>query len=424
MPARPDILLLMTDQQRWDSLGYAGNRFVRTPNLDRLAAGALRFRHAATPFPLCSPARAGLWTGLHAHRHGVADNIYREPDALAGRGRTTVFPALRAAGYRTGYVGKWHLGEARPDGFDHWSGYNSAASHWIDGAGARVWRPDRETDEAAGLLRDWSSGPPFLLVVSYYPPHPPYDAPDAELARYRGTGNPHPAYYAAVDALDSRIGRLLDMLAARRQARPAAVLFCSDHGETFRSERGSKRSTEEGAIRVPLLLDAPSVVPGDVDAPVTLLDVAPTLAGLAGLPSAGDGDDLLRIAAGIAGRRSVVIENVAAEPVATRTGNLRQEVGVIRRPERVVWTGGAKLVLREASPPILRDLAADPEERFNAWSSPSSQPRVRALLQDLEEHSARTADRDGAGLAAGLRAILERGTGPAPAGPATPQVRP
>lgn len=93
MPARPDILVVMTDQQRWDSLGHAGNRFVRTPNLDALAARSLRFRHAVTPFP-CAVPRAGLWAGLHAHRHGVLDNVYQEPDALAARGRGTVLAAL------------------------------------------------------------------------------------------------------------------------------------------------------------------------------------------------------------------------------------------------------------------------------------------------------------------------------------------
>lgn len=401
---RPDILVVMTDQQRWDSLGHAGNAFVRTPHLDALAARSLRFRHAVTPFPLCSPARACLWTGLHAHRHGVTDNVYGEPDALAARARPTIFAALRAAGYRTGYVGKWHLGEVRPDGFDHWAGYNSAQSHWIAEAGGRVWRPERETDEAARLLADRAtSGPPSALVVSYYPPHPPYDAPDAALRRYRGTGLPHAAYYAAVDALDGCIGRLI---AAASGARPTAILFCSDHGETFQVGRGSKRSTEEAALRVPLLLALPNQPGADVAAPVSLLDVAPTIAALAGLSWTADGGDLAAIAAGRVPREAVVVENISVEPLGTRDGNLRQQFGVVRRPERAVWSGTAKLVLRDAAEPVLRDLVADPEERFNRWRDPAAAPVLRGLLDALVGHAGATGDVDGANLAAALGRVL------------------
>lgn len=400
---RPDILVVMTDQQRWDSLGYAGNRFVRTPNLDALAARSLRFRNAVTPFPLCSPARAGLWTGLHAHRHGVLENVYQEPDALGARGCGTVPAALQAAGYRTGYVGKWHLGDAPPAGFDHWSGYNSALSHWIGDGAERVWRPHDETSRALDRMREWRSGPPFLLVVSYYPPHPPYDAPDRELARYRGSGIPHPAYYAAVDALDGCVGQLLASIPPQR---PTVVLFCADHGETFRIGGGSKRSAEEAALRVPLLLALPSGAEGDVEAPVSLLDVAPTLAALAGVRFPCDGEDLAALAGGRVARPAVVVENVAVEPVGTRAGNLRQQVGVVRRAERAVWSGRDKLVLRDAAAPVLRDLVRDPEERFNRWRDPDRAPMLNSMLDALATHADRTDDSEAGALVAGMRRLL------------------
>ena len=413
---RPDIVVVMTDQQRADSLGYAGNRFVHTPNLDRLAAGSLRFRNAVTPFPLCSPARACLWTGRHAHRHGVTDNVYGEPDALARRGRPTLFPAMRDAGYRTGYIGKWHLGEGRPDGFDHWDGYNSAFSQWIEapgpeGPGGRVWRPHRETDEAIALLEQWSAGPPFLLVLSYYPPHPPYDAPDRHFARHRGTGLPHPAYYAAVDGIDVCVGRLLEALDRRRPQRASAVVFLSDHGDAFQVGKGSKRSVEEAALRVPLLLRAPGLVPADIDVPASLLDVAPTLAGLAGVALPGDGADLRRIADGTVGRTAVIVENVVMESVATRDGNLRRQIGVLPRAERAVWSGRAKLSLRHASAPGVYDLAMDPEERQNLWRGRLPDDAAFALatglLGELARAAAITEDVEGAALGAAFGRLMD-----------------
>ncbi|MGE0723646.1 MAG: sulfatase-like hydrolase/transferase [Alphaproteobacteria bacterium] len=402
--ARPDIVLVMTDQQRADSLGYAGNRFVATPHLDALAGAALRFRQAVTPFPLCSPARACLWTGRQAHRHGITDNVYGEPDALGRHGEEAVFPVLRAAGYRTAYVGKWHLGEAAPAGIDRWEGYNSGASHWIDGPEGRTWRPHRETGQAIEVIRDWSDGPPFLLVVSFYPPHPPYDAPDRLFPRYRRSGIPHAAYYAAIDGIDECVGRLLAALDRRDPVRPAAVLFLSDHGETFDTGRGGKRSDEEAAVRIPLLLRAPAMGPADVDAPVSLLDVAPTLAGLAGVGFTGDGEDLRAIADAPAGRPGVVIENLVAERVASRQGNLRQLVGIETRRVRIVRSETAKLVLREAAAPLLFDLAGDPEERVDLLREDPIPAVADELLHLLETEAMRTFDADGRALAHAFRA--------------------
>ncbi|BBK36191.1 hypothetical protein STAQ_12690 [Allostella sp. ATCC 35155] len=253
-------------------------------------------------------------------------------------------------------------------------------------------------------MGEWRSGPPFLLVVSYYPPHPPYDAPDRELARYRGSGIPHPAYYAAVDALDGCVGRFLAGIPPHR---PTVVLFCADHGETFRIGGGSKRSAEEAALRVPLLLSLPSVAGADVAAPVSLLDVAPTLAALAGVAFPCDGEDLAAVAGGRVARPAVIVENVAVEPVGTRAGNLRQQVGVVRRAERAVWSGRDKLVLRDAAAPVLRDLVQDPEERFNCWRDADRAALLHGLLDVLAGHATRTEDGEAAALVGGMRRLLE-----------------
>jgi choline-sulfatase len=118
--ARPDIVLVMPDQQRADSVSAYGNAFCATPVLDALARRGVRFANACTTFPLCTPARGSMWTGLYPHAHGVSGNVYGVPDVFADRAKVkrTLFHALRDAGYATAYFGKWHLGEANPGTFD------------------------------------------------------------------------------------------------------------------------------------------------------------------------------------------------------------------------------------------------------------------------------------------------------------------
>ena len=146
---RPNIVLIMADQQRMDSLGCYGNVFTRTPNLDRLAAGGVRFTHALTPWPVCTPARATMWTGMYPHAHGLTGNVYGVDDAISMQSpiEVTLFDLLRRAGYLTAHFGKWHLGEKQPPFFDVWEeSFNSRLGHWVDGLQDGVYRP------GAGLL--------------------------------------------------------------------------------------------------------------------------------------------------------------------------------------------------------------------------------------------------------------------------------
>ncbi len=131
MSHRPNLLVVMPDQQRMDSLGCYGNVFVETPAVDALAAGGVRFSKAFTTYPICTPARATMWTGAYPHSHAIVRNVYEEPDAFASRGaiKTTVFHLLKDAGYATAYIGKWHLGDENPGCFDHWNAFNSQGGH-------------------------------------------------------------------------------------------------------------------------------------------------------------------------------------------------------------------------------------------------------------------------------------------------------
>src|SRR5262245_12293272 len=163
MAKGPNILLIMADMQRSDALGCYGNVFVQTPNIDRLAGAGIRFTSCFTPFPLCTPARATLWTGVYPHAHNVIGNVYGVGNAFSAFGhvRTLVFDRLKAAGYATAYFGKWHLGEENPGCFDVWKAHNSLGGHWVDGRQAMqggIYLADRETDEGIAFLRERKGG--------------------------------------------------------------------------------------------------------------------------------------------------------------------------------------------------------------------------------------------------------------------------
>lgn len=299
---RPNIIVVMADQQRADSLGCNGNRFCETPNLDRFAGRSVNFVNAFTPFPLCAPARASAWSGLLPHGHGVQENRYDQPDVLATPGGTeTVFGRLQHAGYRTAYFGKWHLGTENPGTFDHWSGYNWQGSHWQDSRhdfhGGR-YLADLLTDQVIAFLagragdRARSGEAPLCLTVSYGPPHPPYTAPARFYRPYRGRGVPFAGYYAAVSAIDWNVGRLLNAVEHAGLRDDSLVIFIADHGETFMYRPGHKhkQSCYDDAIRVPMIIGAPAGAgAGDtVTAPVGLEDVTPTILDFAGVPAAPD----------------------------------------------------------------------------------------------------------------------------------------
>ena len=193
MSKRPNILLIYADQMRYDAMGCAGNPVIKTPQIDRLAREGVQFTEAYTSYPVCCPFRASVLTGKYAQGHGMVQNHF----PLRG-GQTFLAELMKDAGYRTGYIGKWHLeggpkpGFVPPDrrfGWDHFVGFNRGheymSSIYYDDDGqpyhSKRYEPDYQTDQLIDFIADASTaedGKPWIGYVSYGPPHFPMDMPD------------------------------------------------------------------------------------------------------------------------------------------------------------------------------------------------------------------------------------------------------
>ncbi|MCW8132054.1 MAG: sulfatase [Planctomycetota bacterium] len=315
MSEKINVVFVFADQWRYQATGYAGDPNARTPHLDRLAAEGVRFSHAISGFPVSCPARASLLTGQQPLTHGVyLNDLPLEPKGL------TLGEVFKNAGYQTGYIGKWHVnGRGRsnyitPDrrhGFDFWRAqecthhYNNSP-YFTETGEAKVWEgydAEAQTREAQRFIRERADGEPFFLVLSWGPPHNPYEtAPerframfDAERISLRPNVPPERAdearrqlagYYAHGAALDEYIGELRETLRECGVAERTLFVFWSDHGDMLHSQaQVRKQRPWDESIRVPLLMDCPKLFgsPRLADAPIDTIDLAPTLIDLAGL---------------------------------------------------------------------------------------------------------------------------------------------
>ena len=315
MKKHPNVVVFFTDQQRWDTMGLHGNPMGLTPNLDRVALENTDIHHCFTCQPVCGPARSALQSGLYPTVTGCFRNTVPLPQETR-----TLAHYFKDAGYRTGYIGKWHLGGEEPvtapnrGGYDYWLG--SELLEFVSGAYDTVlfdqdnkpvqlpgYRVDALTDAAIRYI-DTNRDNPFFLFVSYLEPHfqnslDDYPAPDGYRERYTGRwmppdlaalgGTSHQhigGYYGMVKRLDEAYGRMMDALKSLRIADDTIVLFTSDHGCHFKTRNGEyKRSGHESSIRIPTVLSGPGFKGGGrVSELVSLLDLPPTLLDAAGLP--------------------------------------------------------------------------------------------------------------------------------------------
>lgn len=451
--SRPNIVVIVTDDQGPWAMGCAGNPEIRTPHLDRLAASGIRFRHFFCASPVCSPARASLLTGRIPSAHGVHDwlkggngGTQEAVDYLAGI--TAYTDVLAAAGYRCGLSGKWHLGDSpRPQkSFTHWYAHQFGGGPYYNAPmvrdGELIREPgyvtDRITDDALSYLDErapdaLAGTTPFYLHVCYTAPHSPWidNHPPELVESYAGCPftscpqeDPHPwaggltrnnlgnraalqGYFAAVTAMDANVGRILDRLEMLGLREHTLILFTSDngfscghHGFWGKGNGTFPMNMYENSVTVPTLASLPGRVPSGLvsDALLSHYDVFPTLIDFAGLPIP-DAESLPghSFAPLLRGEMAIGREYVMAGSDTDASGVLRpihDEYG----PVRMVRTREWKYVHRYPyGPHELYDLVNDPDERVNLVDDPARQPVRRELKAELDGWFVRYVDpaRDG-----------------------------
>ncbi|MCK5940566.1 MAG: sulfatase-like hydrolase/transferase, partial [Planctomycetes bacterium] len=332
--ARPNLLLVVTDDQRFDQMSCAGHPVLETPTMDRLARDGVRFRNAFVTTAICAASRASILTGRREGRHGYT---FGKPPMGRALGETSYPKLLRAAGYRTGFVGKWGVRFAKgalDDAFD----YRKGSGHpYLKKDGRHL--TDIVTEQAVTFLEQHDGARPFCLTVSFHAPHAQdghedqYIPPPDLAGRYRDAQVPIPPladsgfaalppflqrslgrvrwrwrfderdkqvrrtkdYWRMIDGVDRGLARILAELERKGLADDTVVVFTSDNGY-FLGERGlaGKWLIYEESIRVPLIVHdprAPAARRGVVsDAMALNVDLAPTLLALAGVVAPADYD--------------------------------------------------------------------------------------------------------------------------------------
>jgi N-acetylglucosamine-6-sulfatase len=317
---RPNIILILTDDHRFDAMGFMGHPFLETPNMDRMAGEGVHLANASITTSLCSPSRASILTGLYAHNHGVIDNYNPVPTSLK------FFPQyLQKAGYETAFVGKWHMGGEHDEpqrGFDHWLSFKGQGTYWADGHGTsrvvpqtsydgfningkrvpqRGYISDELTDYALAWLRQRTDERPYMLFLSHKAVHSDFVPADRHQGRYASKPMPKPptldntpknyqdkpmwlknqrnsrhgvdfaynlkdfdlaAYYRryceTLLAVDDSLGRILRYLEETNELESTVIIYMGDNGFQF-GEHGliDKRTAYEASIKIPLLVMCP-----------------------------------------------------------------------------------------------------------------------------------------------------------------------
>ncbi len=381
---RPNILFIVADDLGYADLGFQGCKDIPTPNVDALAASGVRFTNGYVSGPYCSPTRAGLMTGRYQTRFG------HEFNPAGGNGlplsETTIADRLKAAGYATGLVGKWHLGglprfHPQRRGFDEFYGFLGGAHDYFRPEGIlRGTEPvgtlDYTTDafgrEAVAFI-ERHKAQPWFLYLAFNAVHTPLQATEARLARFPAATDKRRTYDAMTLAMDEAIGAVRRKLADTGLDRNTLVVFISDNGgptmpgTTINGSnnaplRGSKRTTLEGGIRVPFVIAWPGrIKPGVYHQPAIQLDLNATALAVAGVPVKPewklDGVNLLPYLAG----------DKAGPP-----------------HEALYWRFGAQMAVRVGDYKLVRyDSNAD--TRTGAANQPATAARLYRLSDDIGE---------------------------------------
>lgn len=424
--AKPNILLIYSDDQGWADLGAQGvDAHIRTPNLDQLARDGIRFTRGYVCAPQCVPSRAGVLTGRYQQRFGLEDNT---KGALPLEERT-IAERLKPAGYVTGHAGKWHLdlqGEGKSkrnrgpipahmphgQGFDeYWRGERARffASHNLKGEpfadAPRLVTDNRfrvtvQTEAAMSFLNRREARPeqPWFLYLAYYTPHVPLESPEpwfsktaADLPKERRQA------LAMIAAMDEGVGTIRKRIREMGQEQNTLIFFISDNGAPIKSGHwdgsinkplvGEKGMLTDGGIRVPFLAAWPGRLPAGVvyEQPVINLDVAATAVALAGLPhdESLDGVNLLPFLTG---------EN-KAPPHEALFWRWRSQAAVLEMPWKLIRLGPDEQFLFDVTTPegetknlIAQrpEIAARLNARLRHWAAGLKPPGLPAGTNDQD----------------------------------------
>ena len=437
---RSNIIVILVDDMRWDEFGAAGHSYIKTPNIDRIAADGALFTNAFATTPLCSPSRACFLTGQYAHTNGITDNTARD-----GRShQLKTFPqALDSSGYETAFMGKWHMGNddsPRP-GFDHWvslRGQGEAVDPNLNVDGTRQtvkgYVTDVLTDFSVSFIRKERSVP-FLLYLSHKALHPNlFQANDGSISRIGEGGfvpaDRHKGMYAnniftrrpnafitpsdkpalarkvgdlpllgketattentireraeMLMAVDESLGRIMETLKEEGELDNTVIVFTSDHGYWY-GEHGlndERRLAYEEGIRIPFLMRFPGVIPAGTrrEELIQSIDMAPTLLELAGMKPAAtiEGRSLIPLIKGEAKdwRKSILIEYYS-DTVFPRIVNMGY---------KALRTGRYKYIhyLELEGMDELYDLQEDPWELDNLARQPSAGELLVVMKSELK----------------------------------------
>ena len=302
---RPNIILCMGDDHGWNETAYNGHPYLRTPVLDEMARGGLRFDRFYSAAPVCSPTRGSIMTGRHPNRYGTfGANWSTRPEEI------TIAHILRKAGYACGHYGKWHLGPVKAAsptspgamGFDEWLSHDNFFE--IDPHFSRNGGPVEQlkgesseivVNEAIRFIGKASKNRrPFFAVIWFGSPHAPYSGIEQDLALYKHAPEALRARFAEITALDRAMGQLRQYLKSAELRHNTLLWYCGDNGVPPEGRlttpfRGHKGQVYEGGLRVPGIIEWPAGIPKPrvTDVNAVTSDMLPTICDLAGqlLPS-------------------------------------------------------------------------------------------------------------------------------------------
>ena len=427
-PNRPNILFVLIDDMGWKDIGCAGSTYYETPHIDKLAAEGMRFTNAYSAAPVCTPSRGAIFSGkcpartqlttvfsgpsgpddrLHdwSKYRGEKDQFIEARNRHALPKTEVILPqALADGGYRTGFFGKWHIGECAgyyPDdrGFHVAKGYRvnqhrSSRSHWmkdfgktsvnLDAADKDAYVADVLTDECADFITE-NKSKPWLAVLSHYLVHNPVQPKPDKLARYKNkptTDQTNPGYASMVESVDESVGSVLEIIRDLNLEENTLVIFTSDNGGLTPKNTsnyplmGGKSFPFEAGMKVPFIVKWPGKIKPDTSSQRIIgMDIYPTMLSAAGLSM----------------RPKQHVDGLDLMPLLTQKAKLKKRTILFHYPHYTHATGPFSAIIADDWKLIrfyndahggylLYNLAADPEEQNNVADS-NSKMRDKLIVQ-------------------------------------------